>query len=126
MNLAKFAFRQAALVALGAVLLAGAAGAQPAAQQPAHPPGPPAMQGEPAPGVAPRRAVLPGGRMMPMLPNLRTNFAFIPANTPASSNKVGIFIGKHRENTTTLYYCAMPADGTGNSICHEVKGFPSE
>jgi len=122
MNLAKFAFRQAALAALGAGLLAGAAAAQPTKP----PPGPPAIQREPAPGVAPRRAMLPGGRMMPMLPNLRTNFAFIPANTPASGNKVGIFIGKHRENTTTLYYCAMPADGTGNSTCHEVKGFPSE
>ncbi|HEX4080630.1 MAG TPA: hypothetical protein VHX61_17345 [Rhizomicrobium sp.] len=123
MKLAKFPFGHAALAALGTVLLAGAAAAQPAAQ----PPSQPAMQNkEAAPGVAPPRAMLPGGRMMPMLPNYRTNFAFIPANTPASSNKVGIFVAKHLENSTTLYYCAMPADGTGNSVCKQVKGFPSE
>jgi hypothetical protein len=123
MKLATFPFRRAALGALGAVLLAGAAAAQPASQEPSQP----AMQNkEPAPGVAPPRAMLPGGRSIPMLPNYRTNFAFIPANTPASSSKVGVFIAKHQENSTTLYYCAMPADGTGNSICRQVKGFPSE
>jgi hypothetical protein len=111
MNLTKFPFRQAALVALGAVLLAGAAAAQPK---------------EPGPGIAPERAMGPGGRMMPMIPNIRTNFAFIPANVPASANKVGIFVARHQENTTTLYYCAMPADGSGNSVCKQVKGFPAD
>ncbi|HTT84742.1 MAG TPA: hypothetical protein VMF67_14790 [Rhizomicrobium sp.] len=54
-------------------------------------------------------------------------FGFFPANQPANSNRVGIFVARRLPGKQPeLYYCSTPTDATSKdaAACKQINAFP--